>query len=255
MHLEAVVAPLGHDEAVALHHLWAGVAGRRGRPQRQRHAMLVVAIDQHGDLAARDHVEPAALQREAVAREVVHRRRVVDAAGEPRLHRVPVGRGDVDGMVAAGHAQVGRHEFIVASTRAAGERAAHPADRNGHDQARRHRHPAHILAERRTRHRGARRRRDRAQLALDAGAQQVGRPLRRQVAQEAAHRARLLETAPAVRAPRQGRLERRTLGRRQLAVDIGVDHRLTCRTVHDLSFQGGRAVRPPVSLSPAPGAT
>ena len=238
--------PVGQREAVALGDRGRRVVRRRGRPERQRQPVLVAAIDQHRHLATVDDVETAAHQREPHGREIVHRRRVVDPAGEPWLHRVTIGRGDVDRMRAERDPEIARDQLIGLAAALLREHAAQPADAERHDDARRHRRPAHALA--RPAGNGA-------QLPFDSRAQKIGRGFSRHVAQQPAHRPRRLEPPPALRAGFEAALEVGALARRQLAVDIGVDHRLTCRAVHGLSFPGGRAIGPPVSRAPVPGAT
>src|SRR5258708_35323385 len=54
--------------------------------------MLVPRVDQHGNGAAVNHIEPAALQRKSLTHKVVDRRSEIELAIKPRLHRVLVGR-------------------------------------------------------------------------------------------------------------------------------------------------------------------
>src|SRR5258708_36332739 len=54
--------------------------------------MLAPSVAQHGNGAAVNHSEPAALQRKSLTHKVVDRRREIELAIKPRLHRVLVGR-------------------------------------------------------------------------------------------------------------------------------------------------------------------
>src|SRR5260370_5949900 len=54
--------------------------------------MLVPRVDQHGNDAAVNHIEPAALQRKSLTHKVVDRRSEIELAVKPRLHGVLIGR-------------------------------------------------------------------------------------------------------------------------------------------------------------------
>jgi hypothetical protein len=142
--------------------------------------------------------------------------------------------------------EIARDQFVGLPAALQREHAAQPADAQRHHDARRHSRPAQAFA--RLAGNGA-------QLPLDTRAQKIGDGFGRQLAQKPAHRPRRLEPPPAIRAGFQAELEVGALARRQLAVDIGVDLRLTGRAVHGPSFPAGRAIRPPASRAPAPGAT
>ena len=57
--------------------------------------MLVALIDERGDRASGQVVEPAAAQRKSLGGEILDRRGEIEAAVEPGLYRVPVGRCDI----------------------------------------------------------------------------------------------------------------------------------------------------------------
>ena len=57
--------------------------------------MLAATVYQHCNRLALDHVEAAALQREAGVHKITHRRSEIEFAVEPRLYRVLVGGDDI----------------------------------------------------------------------------------------------------------------------------------------------------------------
>ena len=74
----------------------AGWSCRLLRLGDQRDQMLAVAVDQGRHRPTRDHLDPAADQRETVLGKVGRGWRDADAGVEPGLHRMTVGRDDVD---------------------------------------------------------------------------------------------------------------------------------------------------------------
>src|SRR5260370_12072359 len=62
------------------------------RPDEDVDEMLAPRVDQHGNGAPVNNIEPAALQRKSIPHKIVDRRREIELAIKPRLHRVLVGR-------------------------------------------------------------------------------------------------------------------------------------------------------------------
>src|SRR5690349_3754085 len=88
------VEPLSHYRRV----LPAGT-GRPGRPGEQVDPVRPALVHQRGDRAIVEVFGAPTQHREAIGREIGHRRREIELAGEPRLHDVVVGRHHVDQVV------------------------------------------------------------------------------------------------------------------------------------------------------------
>ena len=74
--------------------------------------MLVALIDERGDRASGQIVEPAAAQRKPLGGEILHRRGEVEAAVEPGLYRVPVARYDVFQMAGLHRADMAGDDLL-----------------------------------------------------------------------------------------------------------------------------------------------
>ena len=77
-------------------------------------------IYQRGDLAATQVVDSPADQRESLGREVRHRGREIQLAGEPRLHHVVLGRGHVHQVIHLERAHVPGDDLVDHGIPAAG---------------------------------------------------------------------------------------------------------------------------------------
>ena len=75
--------------------------------------MPFVCVCEHGRWPPRDAIHPAADERKALRRQILHFRREIDAPREPRFHRVAVGRRDLDERPRREGANVRRHESVV----------------------------------------------------------------------------------------------------------------------------------------------
>src|SRR5439155_13327973 len=64
-------------------------------PGKQIDNVLVALVDERGDRAAGEIIEPPAAQREVLGREILDRRRKIDPPVKPRLDRVAVGGADI----------------------------------------------------------------------------------------------------------------------------------------------------------------
>ena len=112
--LQAAIGPV-HDGVAGVR---LGPRGqlppRLGRPDEEVHDVLVAPVDQRGHDAVVEIVQPPSGQREAFAGQVDHRRREIDLAVEPGLHRVAVRRLHID-QVGAGSAMLSNeYRFPVA---------------------------------------------------------------------------------------------------------------------------------------------
>src|SRR5712692_8105317 len=90
-HLHAGFAPINPLIAELCTPQRLGI-GLGGRPHEDVDEMLAPRVDQHGNGAAVNHIEPAALQRKSLTHKVVDRRSEIELAIKPRLHRVLVAR-------------------------------------------------------------------------------------------------------------------------------------------------------------------
>src|SRR5467141_197600 len=99
--------------------------------------MLAARVDEHGDGAAVDDVEAAALQGKSFIHKIVDRRRKVQLAVEPRLHGVLVGRLNIFEMSGLKGAQMRVHDgggqrSLPAA--AAQDREQAPAEEDGEEK-------------------------------------------------------------------------------------------------------------------------
>src|ERR1700737_951895 len=99
--------------------------------------MLAAGVDEDGDGAAVDYVQPAALQRKPFVHKIMDGRSEIDLAVEPRFYRVLIGRLHVFEMAGLKRTQVGVHDgrsqrgFAVVS---AHERKQTPAEKYGEEK-------------------------------------------------------------------------------------------------------------------------